>query len=71
MTSRTEKDIFLSYDLGLSSFITKLATFQYCMEIAKILASYSVKIVEFNMYYSPQKCAVAKKQERSLALAYF
>jgi CheY-like chemotaxis protein len=45
-TSRTEEDIFRSYDLGVSSFITKPVTFAGLVEAMKVLSQYWFEIVE-------------------------
>jgi CheY-like chemotaxis protein len=45
-TSRAEEDIFRSYDLGASSFITKPVTFAGLVEVMKTLGRYWVQIVE-------------------------
>jgi two-component system, response regulator len=45
-TSRAEEDVFRSYDLGVSSFITKPVTFQGLVEAMKVLAVYWFEIVE-------------------------
>ena len=45
-TSKTEEDIFRSYDLGASSFIAKPVTFQSMVEIVQTLGRYWFEIVE-------------------------
>jgi len=45
-TSRAEEDIFRSYDLGVSSFITKPVTFDGLVVAMKVLAEYWFEIVE-------------------------
>jgi CheY-like chemotaxis protein len=45
-TSKAEEDIFRSYDLGVSSFITKPVTFEGLVEIMKVLGRYWFEIVE-------------------------
>jgi CheY-like chemotaxis protein len=45
-TSQAEEDILRSYDLGVSSFITKPVTFASLVEIMKILGKYWFEIVE-------------------------
>jgi two-component system, response regulator len=45
-TSRAEEDIFRTYDLGVSSFITKPVTFEGLVEAMKVLAHYWFEIVE-------------------------
>ena len=45
-TSRAEEDIFRSYDLGVSSFITKPVTFDGLVAAMKVLAEYWFEIVE-------------------------
>ena len=45
-TSRAEEDIFRSYDLGVSSFITKPVTFVALIELVKTLGKYWFEIVE-------------------------
>ena len=45
-TSRTEEDIFRSYDLGVNSFITKPVTFAAMVELIKTLGKYWFEIVE-------------------------
>jgi CheY-like chemotaxis protein len=45
-TSRTEEDIFRSYDLGVNSFITKPVTFGAMIELMKTLGKYWFEIVE-------------------------
>lgn len=45
-TSRTEEDIFRSYDLGVNSFITKPVTFVAMVELVKTLGKYWFEIVE-------------------------
>lgn len=45
-TSQAEEDVLRSYDLGVSSFITKPVTFASLVEIMKILGKYWFEIVE-------------------------
>ena len=45
-TSRAEKDIYNTYDLGASSFITKPVTFDALVEIMQTLGKYWFKIVK-------------------------
>jgi two-component system response regulator len=45
-TSKAEEDIFRSYDLGASSFITKPVTFDRLVELMKTLGDYWVEFVE-------------------------
>ena len=45
-TSQAEEDIFKSYDLGASSFITKPVTFDRLVELMKALGHYWIEFVE-------------------------
>ncbi|HEU4390506.1 MAG TPA: response regulator [Blastocatellia bacterium] len=45
-TSKEEEDIYRAYDLGVSSFITKPASFESLVEIVKSLADYWFDVVE-------------------------
>lgn len=45
-TSKTEVDIYRSYDLGANSFITKPVTFSSLIEVMKTLRKYWFEIVE-------------------------
>ena len=45
-TSKAEEDIFRSYDLGASSFITKPVTFDRLVELMRALGEYWVEFVE-------------------------
>jgi len=45
-TSKSEEDIFRSYDLGVNSFITKPVTFPGLVDAMKVLAWYWFEIVE-------------------------
>jgi CheY-like chemotaxis protein len=45
-TSQAEEDIFRTYDLGVSSYITKPVTFDGLVEAMKVLSSYWFEIVE-------------------------
>lgn len=45
-TSKAEEDIIKSYDLGVSSFITKPVSFNALVETMKTLSSYWFNIVE-------------------------
>jgi CheY-like chemotaxis protein len=44
-TSQAEEDIYRTYDLGVSSFITKPVTFESFVETLKILGKYWFEIV--------------------------
>ena len=45
-TSKAEEDIFRTYDLGASSFITKPVTFESLVEVMQTLGKYWFEIVE-------------------------
>lgn len=45
-TSKAEEDIYRSYDIGASSFITKPVTFGRLVELMKALGDYWVEFVE-------------------------
>ena len=45
-TSKAEEDIFRSYDLGASSFITKPVTFEGLVQVMRIVGRYWFEIVE-------------------------
>jgi Response regulator containing a CheY-like receiver domain and an HTH DNA-binding domain len=45
-TSIAEEDVFKSYDIGASSFITKPITFDRLVELMKALGNYWVEFVE-------------------------
>jgi CheY-like chemotaxis protein len=45
-TSKAEEDILKTYDLGVSSFITKPVTFSSMVEIMRTLGKYWFEIVE-------------------------
>ncbi|HKH43459.1 MAG TPA: response regulator [Thermoanaerobaculia bacterium] len=45
-TSKAEEDIFRSYDLGASSYITKPVTFERLVELMKTLGHYWIEFVE-------------------------
>ncbi len=45
-TSKAEEDICRSYDLGVSSFITKPVRFEALVEVMKVLSRYWFEIVE-------------------------
>lgn len=45
-TSKAEEDVLRSYELGVSSFITKPVTFEGLVEIMKALGRYWFEIVE-------------------------
>ena len=45
-TSKAEEDVFRSYDLGASSFITKPVTFDRLVELMKAVGQYWVEFVE-------------------------
>jgi CheY-like chemotaxis protein len=45
-TSRAEEDVYRSYDIGASSFITKPVTFAGLVEVMQTLGRYWMQIVE-------------------------
>ena len=45
-TSKAEEDIYRSYDLGASSFITKPVTFERLLELMRAVGQYWVEFVE-------------------------
>ena len=45
-TSKTEEDVYRTYDLGVNSFITKPVTFESLVNITKDLGRYWFEIVE-------------------------
>ena len=45
-TSGAEEDILRTYDLGVSSFISKPVTFEALVEMVKVLGKYWMEIVE-------------------------
>ena len=45
-TSKTEEDILRSYDLGVSSFVTKPVSFDSFVEVLKVLGMYWFEIVQ-------------------------
>lgn len=45
-TSKAEEDIYRSYDLGASSFITKPVTFDSLVGIIKVIGAYWLDVVE-------------------------
>jgi CheY-like chemotaxis protein len=45
-TSRAEEDVFRTYELGVSSFITKPVTFEGLVDAMKVLSEYWFEIVE-------------------------
>ncbi|MGD1889453.1 MAG: response regulator [Cyclobacteriaceae bacterium] len=45
-TSKAEEDIFKTYDLGVSSFITKPVTFEDLVQVTKAIGNYWFGIVE-------------------------
>jgi len=49
-TSRADEDVLRTYDLGVSSFITKPVTFDSLVEIMKTLGKYWFEIVELPNY---------------------
>lgn len=54
-TSAAEEDIFSTYGLGVSSFISKPVTFEGLVKIVKVLNAYWIEIVEL----PPGQMAVA------------
>lgn len=49
-TSKSEEDIYRTYDLGVSSFITKPVTFESLVELINNLGKYWFEIVELPEY---------------------
>lgn len=45
-TSKAEEDIYRTYDLGASSFITKPVTFTSLVDLVQIIGKYWIEIVE-------------------------
>ena len=45
-TSKSEEDVFRTYDLGVNSFITKPVTFENLVEVLRVLGKYWFEIVE-------------------------
>jgi CheY-like chemotaxis protein len=45
-TSKAEEDIYRTYDLGVSSFITKPVTFDGLVQVMRVLGRYWFEIVE-------------------------
>ena len=45
-TSRAEEDIIRTYDLGVSSYISKPVSFEGLVEVVKVLSAYWIQIVE-------------------------
>jgi CheY-like chemotaxis protein len=54
-TSRAEEDIYKTYNLGVSSFITKPVTFESFVELMRLLGRYWFEIVELPMENSNKK----------------
>ena len=51
-TSKAEKDILSTYDLGVSSFITKPVSFEGLVDVMKTLNKYWFEIVELPRHHS-------------------
>jgi len=45
-TSQAEEDVYRTYDLGASSFITKPVTFASLLDLVQIIGKYWIEIVE-------------------------
>ena len=45
-TSKAEEDVFRTYDIGASSFITKPVTFEGLVDVMKVLKTYWFEIVK-------------------------
>lgn len=45
-TSRADEDILRTYDLGVSSYISKPVSFEGLLEVVKVLSAYWIQIVE-------------------------
>ena len=56
-TSKAEEDIYRTYDLGVSSYVTKPVTFDGLVEVMKAMGPYWIEIVEL------PDCAAAEDQE--------
>ena len=61
-TSKADEDIYQTYDLGASSFVTKPVSFDSLVDIMKSLAKYWFEIVEL-----PPKGFGGRDGEPSLA----
>jgi len=53
-TSKSEEDIFRTYDLGVNSFITKPVSFESLLSIMKALKTYWFEIVELPLRKNEQ-----------------
>jgi CheY-like chemotaxis protein len=53
-TSKTEEDIYRSYDLGVNSYITKPVSFEGLVDIVITLTRYWLKIVELPPEKEPE-----------------
>ena len=53
-TSKAEEDILRTYDLGVSSFITKPVSFEGLLDVVKTINHYWIEIVELPTGYSAQ-----------------
>jgi CheY-like chemotaxis protein len=54
-TSKAEKDILSSYDLGANCFITKPVTFEGLVEVVKVLNMHWLQLVELPPVLPPHK----------------
>ncbi|MFQ5645601.1 MAG: response regulator [bacterium] len=54
-TSKADKDIYRSYDLGANSYIAKPVTFEGLIEVMKTLGKYWLEIVELPSEYGKQQ----------------
>jgi len=48
-TSKAEEDVLRTYDLGVSSFITKPVTFEGLLKVVQVLNQYWIEIVQLPM----------------------
>ncbi len=65
-TSKAEEDIWRTYDMGVSSYITKPVTFEGLIDVMKTLKKYWLEIVEL----PPGTIGVCDEQPADQSVAY-